>query len=486
MKNLKTIILIVALIVFFSSCKKFLAEDPKGLIATTTFYKTENELISAVNSIYKANRADVGGAIPAIYIAELTTDDGALGGTALGERTEIDNLMFNSTHNIVKTVWFNAYTAINLANNVIAYTDSSVVKAAICRRVIAEARFWRAFYYFRLVQLWGDVPMPLKPSSSDNLLPVRTGTTAVYSQIISDLQYAENNLDTVYAYFDKRNGGRATQLAAKALLGNVYLTMSGWPLHDQSKLSLGADKLNEIVSNKAVYGVDIMNSYGDIFNTTKKSLNTEYVLYGAGVSGQPSAAQAYTRMKYVYVSFTYVIPTNEVKTGLYEAGDQRTFVCMNDEGSRINKYIDVASNTSSTNDNADDFHYIRYSDVVLMFAECLIEMGGATNLDRALALINDVRSKHGGPSLAPLTYSSKDDLRQKYRLERRRELLFEGHRLYDLKRWGIFLPTVKAHLAIQTDKPQSEFEYISDRYNFLPIPYSDLLTNPNLTQNPGY
>jgi hypothetical protein len=162
---------------------------------------------------------------------------------------------------------------------------------------------------------------------------------------------------------------------------------------------------------------------------------------------------------------------------------------MSAAGTSITKYNDILAPTSGSStysDNADDFHWIRYSDVLLMYAECLIELGGTGNLDNALAIINTVRTKHGGASLAPLTYTDQDNLRQQYRLERRRELLFEGHRLYDLKRWGIFLPTVKAHLAAQNGQPVSAYDYITDRYNWLPIPYSDLLTNPNLTQNPGY
>ena len=118
------------------------------------------------------------------------------------------------------------------------------------------------------------------------------------------------------------------------------------------------------------------------------------------------------------------------------------------------------------------------------------EIGGTTNLNAALATINNVRRTHGGTILPALTYSDQDDLRTKLRQERRREFAFECMRWFDLKRWNILIPTIKASLADYYNKPLSDYDFIDNpdpnRYKVLPIPIQEIANNPNVTQNPGF
>ena len=182
-----------------------------------------------------------------------------------------------------------------------------------------------------------------------------------------------------------------------------------------------------------------------------------------------------------------------IPNAIFEFADPRRNVSINIANSaQIVKYNDQV-NTATYNDNADDFHWIRYSDVLLMYAEALMEIGGSANMDNALAQINAIRRAHGGtigtPAIQALpdySYTDQPDLRAKIRLERRRELLFEGHRWYDLKRWNVMVDNIKNHLSSQYGKPLSDYSYITPNIMFLPIPYSDMLNNPNLVQNPGY
>jgi hypothetical protein len=151
----------------------------------------------------------------------------------------------------------------------------------------------------------------------------------------------------------------------------------------------------------------------------------------------------------------------------------------------VTKYI--TPTLSSSADNNNDFHIIRYSGVLLLYAEALIERGNPADFPAALAIINQVRKAHGGSTLPDLNYTTQSDLRYAVRLERRRELLFEGHRWYDLIRWGIFVPTLKKHLAAQNNRPITEYDYVNEKTLLLPLPYSDFVANPNLRpQNPGY
>ena len=498
MKNIYKVICL-GVVVSFTACEKFLEENPKSLISTTNFYQTDADAVAAVNGAYAAMRPDVTGNIDPIWFAEVTTDDGALGGTPVGERVELDNLIYSAQHSFIQRIWNTAYSVINRANTVIVNVDSAKISPALVRRVHAEARFLRAFYYSRLVQYFGDVPLLTEPSNSSNIYPSRTSRAKIYELIIEDLKYAEAKLANKYAYTDPVNGGRATAGAAKALLGYVYVVMAGAPNNDVSKWALAIEKLNEVITNKALHGYEIMPVYKDIFDVTKKATNTENVFYYSGTSGISASLLAYTRFQNFYYQFTTVVPTIEVRTTLYEPDDIRKTVNMGRKSTGttilpitattgtpiITKYNTPILTSSADNNN--DFHIIRYSDVLLLYAEALIERGGATDLATALNIVNTVRRTHGGTALPLLTQTGQDDLRQKYRLERRGELLFEGHRWYDLVRWNIFIPTLKAHLAAQNNKPITDYDYITEKVLLLPLPNSDYVANPNLRpQNSGY
>jgi starch-binding outer membrane protein, SusD/RagB family len=501
MKNIKFLIAIFSMIIALSSCKKFLEEDPKSLISADKFYKTNADVISATNAIYFSLRDDVTGSISPLWMAEMTTDDTKTNPAAaqVQERLEVENLIYASRHVFIRNIWNSGYKTIGYANSVLAYVDtiaSAELSRATVRRSFAEARFLRAFIYTRLVQLYGDVPLILTPVDDKTLFPKRAPKAEVYKQIIEDLQYAEENLANNYTY-NNENGGRATKVAAKALLGYVYLVMGGYPMNDNTKWQAAADKLKEIIDKKATFGVDVMPIYKDIFDVTKKATNRENIFYYKGVSGQTATFFAYTRMQYWYIQFASIIPTKEAVDTLYNFNDARRNVSMGRKSGTttisispittgtalpvVNKYVD---NLGNSNDNQNDFHAIRYSDVVLMYAEALIEIGGTANLDNALLAINSVRLFHS--TLPNLTYTTQDDLRQKLRTERRRELAFEGKRYYDLIRWNIFIPTMKAHMAKEYAKPIADYDYINQNRLLLPLPYIDLVANPNLTQNPGY
>ena len=697
MLNNKTYMICLLFVLVFCSCKKFLQESPKGLITNTNFYQTDDDAITAVNAVYSAMRPDMALGLPGIYLTEMISDDGTMSpsATQVGERLELENMIYSSQHGIIKTVWTNAYVAINRANTVLKYVyDSSKIRPSIVRRVRGEACFLRAFNYFRLVQLYGDVPLVLTPSEIgiSNLSPSRTPVRTVYNSIVSDLKYAEENLNDYYDYNNAKNGGRATSAAAKALLGKVYLTMAGYPLNDVIKYQLAADKLNEVILNKGSYNLDLNPSYSSIFSaaTSTKAADKERIFYSRGTSGMAPDYQAFTRMKSTYMQFKYAVPSKDFlpyttfasvdkyypisggtrlfsieaddaitsaipigfsfnfggvlydsfymssngfisfksrsnaapnissatdpivgplmdnlngtggtanyllsgaapnrvltiewanwrwKTGttvsnnisfqaqlyedgriqfnynnstpavnsaassigvrypnsylafkntnttggfswvasntgysstvnkfqynngdsttqltiaqnlrsVYEVSDARRTYTTDFLGTVISKYSDAVN--AGYNDNADDFIWLRYSDVLLMYAEALMEIGGTANLDIALATINSIRKAHGGTAIQDLTYSTQDDLRQKIRKERRRELAFEGHRWYDLKRWNVIVETIKANLSFQYNRPQSYYDFLNDNVKVLPIPYAELANNPNLTQNPGY
>ncbi len=500
------------------ACDDFLTEDPKSYVSEMNYYKTDEDAIGAVNAAYAAMRDEAVG-VYTIFLNDLSTDDLRVG---LSNTTdvyhEVDQVNYRADHAYFKSMWKLCYNCINRCNIVLERIKAGDgITETVCNRVHAEARFLRAFQYFRLVQWFDAVPLVLTPPQADDeasLYPSRTPVEQIYKTIIEDLKFAETYLDDRYDYTDPQNGGRATKGAAKTYLAKVYLTMSGYPLHDAEKLQLAADKLDEIMRDKDLYGYDLMASYADIFDRTKKAANKEAIWYLPGTAGLTSTGWYFTRMHQWYIGYASVVPTTTEAMmvsspathvyyspyGLYEAGDTRravnvqrkagnTLVPMENAAGEANggtvvcgKYVDFENGSYADN----DYPYTRYSDVVLMRAEALCELAGedAPKLNEAANLLTPLFERAG--TVCP-PYTTQEELREIIRTERRRELLFEGHRWPDLKRWNTFIPTLKAHLARELGWTEAQLSYITENMMRFPLPADELTVNPNLApNNPGY
>ncbi|MDF2193491.1 RagB/SusD family nutrient uptake outer membrane protein [Paraflavitalea sp. CAU 1676] len=342
MKKLSFLLLYIMLL--HTSCKKFLTEEFKSLINRANFYRTDQDAIAAVNAVYQTMRFDVTNMAP-LFIQDWMSDDGTVGTSNLDARLDMEYLAYDSRHTDIRDTWSNAYRTIERANNVVAFVnDSTKIKGEVVRRVTGEARFLRAFYYFRLVQLFGGVPLMLEPADvvKNNLTPARATETEVYQVIIDDLQYAEANLDDYYAYNDSQNGGRATRAAAKALLGKVYLTMAGFPLKDVSKYQLAADKLKELIDNNLQYSVGLNTNYSNIFHTSaaNKAADRERIFYSKGTSGMPPNLLAYTWLKNKYTSLAMALVSNDFNLYSFTAG--------------TNAYTNLAGGTSVPSVQVDE------------------------------------------------------------------------------------------------------------------------------------
>lgn len=507
-----TLFACLVLIIAASSCKKYLDESPKSIITTTNFYQNQTDALAALSSIY-ATFTNEAQNMEFFVLSELPADDTGLpsASTATSDNSGLELLNYNASNTTIAKVWSDSYLAINRTNELLGRIDSSFVKPTLCRRIYAEARFLRAYYYFRLVRMFGDVPLITEElnSASSNLFPVRSSSVDVYSQIISDLKYAEINLDATYAYSDP-NFGRATQGAAKSLLGKVYLTMAGFPINDISKLSLASAKLKEVIDNKAIYGYDMITTtypvttttpYADIFDPAKKANNKEYIFSIRAINGQTGNGFVNLNTQNLFFTNRIYIPTTEI-VKLYSTTDKRmtgavvfkrktaagtvesttTFSQTGTNPVCVGKYYDATVSGTAPNTFSDpriDFPVLRYSDVLLLYAESLIEQN--ISLNAARDIINSIHTRAG---LAAITYTSQDDLRQKLRLERRLELCFEGHRWFDLVRWGIFVNQMKVHgTAIGIPDITNN---VSTKNLLLPLPANEIKSNNKLTQNPGY
>lgn len=508
--------MLIAIAISIQSCEKFLEEDPQSIITPINFYKSPTDAVTAVNAVYIAALRNEVVNIEHFFLNELTADDAFYTGTAVVERDGLNLLSWNDISSMFKNTWANRYKAINRANEVLLYVNSSNA-GELSKRVRAEAYFMRAFCYFDLVRWYGDVPLITGLSAEDPYVK-RSPAADVYNQIIADLKIAENDLDDKYDYMNA-NGGRATKGAAKALLGKVYLTMAGAPMNKVAMYAEAEKKLKEVIDNKSVYGYEFMPVYKDMFpvapNDGNKRLNTEPIFYtrcnstlsAVGGSWSFNRIALWTRAQGIRPGIDAIASSDTSATAVYNKNDLRRVCNLGTEQGAYpsttanpyivhdlnevysanrpkfaTKYLDIVNG----NNGANDFVWLRYSDVLLMYAETLIEQN--KNLDVAKGYINMTRNRAGiGNTTAVTQLEFRDELRK----ECRREFFFEGHRRFDLLRWDIYSQVIKPAKArsffYHRNKAIGDNSYMSNPdLKLFPIPNNELITNPNMTPNPGY
>ena len=219
-------IIIGAFAALLTSCS--LAEKPIDFIEKEGFYKTEKDLIMGVNSAYAimASTKYYGREFTAAIWSYADFGKGTEGPNTC---TQFVNGVISPDHTWLNNIWGSMYTGINRANSVIVHALANKnLDQEITTRIIAEAKFLRAWHYFNLVRLWGEVPIKLEPGKAGEFATPLSSIDKVYAQIIEDLEYAEANLwnrgEQKGSYMNDK--GRATKLAATTLLAKVYLTIA--------------------------------------------------------------------------------------------------------------------------------------------------------------------------------------------------------------------------------------------------------------------
>jgi starch-binding outer membrane protein, SusD/RagB family len=455
--------------------------EQESAFSPTNFYRNADDARAAVGSVYDPlNTNNMYNQVMWI-IQDQSTDDAEWGGgrsTANQPKNDLDKYTFTPATNTFYSVWTACYEGINRANAAIERIPPIEMDEELKARLVAEAKFMRAFYYFTLVRLFDGVPLVLTETNSlDNLQATRASAEEVYSQVIADFTEAENTLPLSYSGADK---GRATRGAAKAFLAKVYLTRQNW--------ALASAKAKEVMDLGA--GYDLWTNFDEAFliaNENGKESVFEIQSLGGGFL-EGSFMQGYMRPPFDRVNGVAGFGDDPVTKNLYDAyspGDKRRDVTLKLYSSTttppapssvifpcyVGKYKDPAA--TSNNEGSNNYQIIRYADVLLMYAEALNEQGA--NNPEAYAAVNRIRTRAGLAELTPgLT---QDQFRDAVLLERRLELAFEGHRRYDLVRTGRLISTIKA---------QNPAIAIQPHHVLLPIPQTERDVNPNLTQNDGY
>jgi hypothetical protein len=466
---MKRIVYILALALLFSSCTKILDQTPEDRITDKNFYLTAGDAEAATAGIYDAVQL-MALQFPVAFDAGSDLANGLLINYSIFSQHAIpvDNVLISS-------FWQNNYTGIGRCNDVLKNVpkiNDNLFLAGQKERILGEAYFLRAYFYFNLVKAYGGVPLVTAPYDSFNadFTIAKSTVPEVFNQIISDLKMAETSLLVTWpANIDTR--GRATQGSAKALMARAYLSIKDYPNAAAKALEVMNNPNYTLVSGAAAYTA-MFSPTGK--NTTESVFEIQYIsssVEGNGVyslyvpAGLPAG----------FLSGSYnIVPTNKILNA-FETGDIRKAVSVSFNNAipplpYVNKYNRLTAGTDG------NIIAIRLSDVILMRAEALDNMGQTADATEALNIIR--RRAFGLPLTTPSVrdFPSANDVTNGYTLtlaienERMKELCFEGHRFYDLVRTG----RVETVLNITTDK------------TVWPIPLREIGRNPRLIQNDKY
>jgi hypothetical protein len=500
---------LLTLFLLGSCSQDFLVETNPNAIATADYYKTENDVLLALNGVYNALRDNSGIAEGSgLYSEERSDNTGRNDNQSnAGEPFQFNAFAILPSNSYLQTHWTSLYQTITRANYVLAGSETvTYAKADMKVQYQAEAKFIRALIYFHLVRKWGDVPLVTKPLTTTDDVTTNTfreKKEKVYAQIVADLTDVINSsLPDIRTSADK---GRVSKVAGNALLGQVYLTMA--TTLDQANRAANLNQAKTYLTNaysKRTFGLLKEIPYADVFDVSKKTANPEAVfqiVYKQGDINYSSSIAANNQAQGETV--------NSLKTATgvggnvtpdlvkdYEEGDVRKDFSIKYANAAvvkdyfITKFRDVSSTAGTSGYGGNDWLLIRYADVILMLAEVNLYLGDEAT---AISLLDQVRDRAKLPLYAVAksnaAYSAKyPTLKLAILHERRVELAFENQRWFDLLRF--FAPdelVTYFRAKSQADFGAAQLTNFGPKDYYYPIPFNEYKLNPTgMVQNPGY
>ncbi len=483
--KLKSIILIISTFfasVLFTACDDYLERYPLDQPSDVTFWSTESELKMAINAVYKSLRFTDRNVVhmPYQFLFDFATDiswDRNLNVWQLigqGQVTAVEGTL-------IFPAWSNAYAQIGHCNRLLAYMHraEAVTSPQVYANIAAEARFFRAYWYHWLINLYGDVPFTTEPlQPTDAALP-RTNKDEIYRFILAELDAAGAVLPLEYPAAER---GRATRGAALALKARTALFAGDWATAaSAAKSVMDLNKYSLYPNYDKLFTYDAQNNSEEIFTiqfsrtnqmTHETPIHTRGRMAGGYVTKIPTQA--------LIDSYECIDGLRIDKSPLYnpakpfENRDPRFYATIVYPGSVFLGYqfethpdsLNIwdynqtparrVSNQEVTNPYATFSGYMyrklvssdtrefrqyselnimlyRYAEILLTYAEAKIEQGQTD--ESVYAAINAVRTRAGMPAIAP--GKSAEELRQIVRQERKVEFVFEGLRYFDIRRWKI-------------------------------------------------
>ena len=473
-----------------TGCKKFLTTEVVGNYPEAEFYKTSAQAVLAVNAAYQP--LSFASAQNRLWVfGDVASDDAEKGGDPgdQGDIGLIDEFNISPINGNLEYEWTTLYEGITRCNIVLVKIPAINMDATLQLRILAEAKFLRAWYYFTLINIFGDVPVVLTPLNADQLQIAQSPAATIFQTVIEPgLTDAVAGLPAGYTDV---NVGRITSGAAMALLAKAYLFQGKW-----DKAAVAAQKV--IGSGKYIlmpvysknFNANFKNNSESVFEIqhlsqqdpfTGNQLNQWFAPRVDGGYGFNAPTQSFvdefekTPASIYDPRLDYTIGRDSMPWYNGEIFDKAWSPTGYLTKKHQQPFSEIPKNLKG--DASINYTAIRYADVLLWYAEALNELGRSAE---ALAPLNTVRKRaresYINDNLLPgygtiptgllpdVTYTSQVDVRRAIQHERRVEFGFEFHRYFDIIRYG------EAY-AVQAMLNRPNFKYSINK--FFPIPQSE-------------
>ncbi len=485
--NYLNIFLIIIANIIISGCQK-LAEKPDGSLVSESFFKTESDLAAAVTATFYplVNNPFSGFGSTRVWVPLMGADD--LTTIPAGNKDnfrDFDRFVGSALNtDMTNIAWAVPYSIVHAANNVLMNYEKVQGREEYIKQSVAQVRYLRAFAYFWMVRIYGDIP--LITSTEVDYAVTKSPSSAIYDLIISDLNEAKENLPPSWP----GEPGRPTVWAAKSLLAQVYLTMAGWPIKDESKYALAAAEAKDVIDQS---GQDLLDNFADIWklnNQNNKEIiwsiqfcradicDWPYISTHSGYATNPSEEDGWEDVL-MEVGFYKRFPEGPRKDATFHD----VFSTGINYTESISKHPFIAKYRDGTDPDLPNFihpffsnrnlNYLRFAEILLNYAEShSMANGGPDQSD--YDAVNAVRNRAGLADLTPAL--SKMAFRDSVVAERGWELAGEFSRWFDLVRTEKVeeMAALKDPVDLPPLTTPSRAQYLA------PIPHSEVLLNPNL------
>lgn len=472
-------------IILMSGCKKsFLDVDPVGQQTSATFFINAADANRSITSCYgHLNQWFVAG-FAHLAITSIPSDD-AERGSVPGDAAfldDFDNFSLTSTQFLIDDYWSGQYAGINLCNQSLDNIPKINMDAVLKERLLAEAKFIRAYHYFNLVRAFGDVPLVRRvPVTAEELNPARSPKGEVYAFIETDLNQASAVLPVSYPAAEK---GRATKGAAIAMLAKVKM----YRAKTQGEWSQVLDLTGQVLALPYSLATD----FNGMFRVSGENNSESIFEVQANAFGSDCGTYCqYSEIQAVRGQFGwgFNIPTSSLEAA-FEPGDLRKDATLLRRGQTTVEGDVIITNTFNPLYNKKVYvplsvpnpcgwgygrdqnrRILRLGEIYLIRAEAANELNDTTE---AKIYLNAVRNRAGLPSINAI---SQSNLRAKIWNERHIELAMEDDRFFDLVRQGN---------AGQVLRAQGK-GFIDGKNEVFPIPEKQIaLSGGKLVQNANY
>lgn len=466
MKISKKLLIFFIAGVFVSACKKVTNQIPVSLITATNFFQTAADADNAINACYDALQGS-----PTNYEIWGDGRTDMLASTDRSGANELQVTSGNISPNSGYTDWGSLYSGINRCNDVIKSVPGMSDPSLAPRkdRILGEAYFLRALFYFYLTRTFENVPLILEPYKglSGDFFPKNSDRATIFAQIEKDLKTAEPLVPDLPFGTTLENKGKATKAAIHATMADLYL----W----EKKYQEAADAANLVITSPAGYSLVSGADFPKIFTdkNTKESIfeveyNYTYLENSNGITdlflplgGTITAGNL--RLQPTAALLAALLATDNRASITYKNTGATPAPFRDPNKIYFAKYPGTIDGTTLRQD-ANRMIY-RLAEVILFRAEALNELG---QTPAAITLLNQIRTRAG---IANTTAVTQADVRLAIENERFVEFATEGKRYYDLVRTGRYAAVTG---------------FTNPNWVRWPIQASEIQKNPNLVQNPGY